>query len=449
MQNEELLIEMEPIKDKSHGIIKVIGVGGGGGNAVRNMYRKGCEGVSYAVCNTDSQALSRTEIPVRIQLGKEGLGVGGDPAKGRAKAEESMKELESLLNDGTQMVFITAGMGGGTGTGAAPVIAQMARERGILTIGVVTIPFAFEKRKRIEKALVGAQELSRQVDALLVINNERLMEIYADGNTTCTEAFEHADDILTVSTRSIAEIITIEGIINRDFCDVKSVMQDGGSAIISIGHGKGEHRILKAVEEALDSPLLTGVDIENAQKMLCIVYTGTKRPVKITEMSEIYDFMDMLNPDLEVFFGLYPDEELDEDVKVSITATGFNSITNMESSKLSADEMTQLLKEHYYGPDKRLSTRKNEPATSVSEPTELTDIQTETTVVSGVVAPAGEDPAGAAPQTAAMTEPEKKREEKNEKNEKTKKTKGRGNWGRYLKEYLVNLVQEDETYSVG
>lgn len=445
MQNEELLIEMEPIKDKSRGIIKVIGVGGGGGNAVRNMYRKGCEGVSYAVCNTDSQALSRTEIPVRIQLGKEGLGVGGDPVKGRAKAEESLKELESLLNDGTQMVFITAGMGGGTGTGAAPVIAQMARERGILTIGVVTIPFAFEKRKRIEKALVGVQQLSSQVDALLVINNERLMEIYADGNTTCTEAFEHADDILTVSTRSIAEVITIEGIINRDFCDVKSVMQDGGSAIISIGHGKGEHRILKAVEEALDSPLLTGVDIENAQKMLCIVYTGTKRPVKITEMSEIYDFMDMLNPDLEVFFGLYPDEELDEDVKVSIIATGFNSITCQDTPKLSTDEMTQLLKEHYYGPDKR-SKRNNEPATSAPEqPTELNDNTSEVAVVSGVVAPAGEEPAGAAPQpAAAIEEPPTEKEEKKE----SKKRKKGKSWITTLQEYLIDIVKEDETYSV-
>lgn len=445
MQNEELLIEMEPIKDKSRGIIKVIGVGGGGGNAVRNMYRKGCEGVSYAVCNTDSQALSRTEIPVRIQLGKEGLGVGGDPVKGRAKAEESLKELESLLNDGTQMVFITAGMGGGTGTGAAPVIAQMARERGILTIGVVTIPFAFEKRKRIEKALVGVQQLSSQVDALLVINNERLMEIYADGNTTCTEAFEHADDILTVSTRSIAEVITIEGIINRDFCDVKSVMQDGGSAIISIGHGKGEHRILKAVEEALDSPLLTGVDIENAQKMLCIVYTGTKRPVKITEMSEIYDFMDMLNPDLEVFFGLYPDEELDEDVKVSIIATGFNSITCQDTPKLSTDEMTQLLKEHYYGPDKR-SKRNNEPATSAPEqPTELNDNTSEVAVVSGVVAPAGEEPAGAAPQPAAAIEAPPT--EKEERKESKKRKKGKS-WITTLQEYLIDIVKEDETYSV-
>lgn len=357
--NEELLIELPPIEDKSQSIIKVIGVGGGGGNAVKNMFRKNCEGVSFAVCNTDSQALSRTEIPVRIQLGTEGLGVGGDPSKGRAKAEESKGQIEKLLNDGTQMVFITAGMGGGTGTGAAPVIAQMARERDILTIGVVTIPFAFEKRKRIEKALRGTMELQKNVDALLVINNERLMEIYSGGNTTCTEAFEHADDILSVSTRSIAEVITIEGIINRDFCDVKSVMHNGGSAIISVGYGSGEHRIFRAVEEALDSPLLTGVDIEHAQKMLCIVYTGSKHPVLIDEFSEIQDFMDNLSPDLDVFLGLYPDPTLDDEVKVSIIATGFNGATDCMAHE-DTEECIERMKEHYYSKRSRIVEKKEE-----------------------------------------------------------------------------------------
>lgn len=348
MNNQELLVEMPQIEDKSHGIIKVIGVGGGGGNAVRNMYRKNSDDITYAVCNTDSQALSRTDIPVRIELGSEGLGVGGDPIKGRMKAEESAEKIETLLNDGTQMVFITAGLGGGTGTGAAPVIAKMARERGILTIGVVTIPFAFEKRKRIEKALGGVIELEKNVDAILVINNERLMDIYSDCTTTCIEAFEHADDILYTSTRSIAEVITVEGIINRDFCDVKAVLQDGGSAIISIGHGEGEHRIFKAVESALDSPLLTGVEIEKAQKMLCIVYTGKKRPVTVYEMSDIQDFMDTLSPDLDVFFGLYPDDSLEEDVKVSIIASGFN---NEPEPFKEADNQDLILKlkEHYYG----------------------------------------------------------------------------------------------------
>lgn len=349
--NQELLVEMAAIEDKSHGIIKVIGVGGGGGNAVKNMYRKNSQDITYAVCNTDSQALSRTDIPVRIELGSEGLGVGGDPVKGRMKAEESADKIETLLNDGTQMVFITAGLGGGTGTGAAPVIAKLARDRGILTIGVVTIPFAFEKRKRIEKALGGVIELEKNVDALLVINNERLMEIYNDCTTTCIEAFEHADDILYTSTCSIAEVITVEGIINRDFCDVKAVLQDGGNAIISIGHGEGEHRIFKAVESALDSPLLTGVDIERAQKMLCIVYTGKKRPVTVFEMSDIQDFMDTLSPDLDVFFGLYPDDSLVEDVKVSIIASGFNSEPE-PLKQADNQELIMKMKEHYYGDSK-------------------------------------------------------------------------------------------------
>lgn len=425
--NEDLLVELTPIEDKSRGIIKVIGVGGGGGNAVKNMFRKNCEGVSFAVCNTDSQALARTEIPTRVQLGSEGLGVGGDPSKGKAKAEESIGQIENLLNDGTQMVFITAGMGGGTGTGAAPVIAQMARERGILTIGVVTIPFAFEKRKRIEKALGGVMELEKSVDALLVINNERLMEIYSDGNTTCTEAFEHADNILSVSTRSIAEVITVEGIINRDFCDVKSVMQNGGSAIISIGYGEGEHRILRAVEEALDSPLLTGVDIEHAQKMLCIVYTGTKRPVKISEMSEIYDFMDTLSSDLDVFFGLYPDDSLDENVKVSIIATGFNTMSDIIGSSNDVQSGIEHMKCHYYGTPRR----------KADEPVPAVETQEATTTTAGEEAAAEADgqpdAVKAQPQQHTVTSSA----------EPNPPHKPGASWAEIVREFLVGLVNDE------
>lgn len=429
--NEDLLIEMTPIEDKSRGIIKVIGVGGGGGNAVRNMYSKDCPGISYAVCNTDSQALSRTEIPVRIQLGSEGLGVGGDPQKGRAKAEESLEQIKQLLSDGTQMVFITAGMGGGTGTGAAPVIAQMARERGILTIGVVTIPFAFEMRKRIEKALAGVIQLQKHVDALLVINNERLMEIYSDGNTTCTEAFEHADDILSVSTRSIAEVITVEGIINRDFCDVKSVMQNGGSAIISIGYGEGEHRILKAVEQALDSPLLTGVDIEHAQKMLCIVYTGNLQPVKISEMSEIQDFMDTLSPDLDVFFGLYPDDSLGNDVKVSIIATGFNREYDEEVIAVDNNERIQAMRAHYYGTRPRIST--SQPGSALYDKTDGIGVmedsthspeQTEDIPSETVQSPGVNDSLPSSVNSHSPEHPQRK-------------------WGSYIKDYLYKIIEED------
>lgn len=422
---------MPPITDKSHDIIKVIGVGGGGGNAVRNMYRKNNLGISYAVCNTDSQALSRTEIPVRVQLGEEGLGVGGDPAKGRKTAEESAAQIETLLNDGTQMVFVTAGLGGGTGTGAAPVIAKMARDRGILTIGVVTIPFAFEKRKRIEKALSGVLELEKQVDALLVINNERLMDIYSDGNTTCIEAFEHADDILRVSTCSIAEVITIEGIINRDFCDVKAVMKDGGNAIISIGRGEDEHRIFKAVEAALDSPLLTGVDIEHAQKMLCIVYTGKKRPVTISEMSDIQDFMDTLSPELDVFFGLYPDDSLDEDVKVSIIATGFNS-EPVASPAIANEDAILRLKEHYYGKKSVASSEKVVPAV-----TQLHVINPEVVGIPDVV----DDASSVAPLPklpSAATPPEKLdiAEHSQEASEDL-------SWATKIKTFLQNILEDD------
>ena len=227
------IIEFDLIKNQASNIIKVIGVGGGGGNAVKNMYSQGIKDVSFAICNTDSQALSRSNVPTKIQLGDTGLGAGGNPEKGRAAAETSIEQIKALFNDTTQMVFITAGMGGGTGTGAAPIIAHIAKEMGILTIGIVTIPFQFEMKPKIVKAIKGVNEMKENVDALLVINNERLREIYADGITTAKEAFCKADDILTTATKSIAEIITIEGTINRDFCDVETIMKDGGSAIMA------------------------------------------------------------------------------------------------------------------------------------------------------------------------------------------------------------------------
>ena len=323
--NDDLLVDMfPPVEDKSANIIKVIGVGGGGSNAVANMYNEHPSGVRFAVCNTDSQALSHCPVPVRVLLGTEGLGVGGVPEKGQEAAEKSVDATQGFFDESTRMVFITAGMGGGTGTGAAPVIARQAREHGILTIGIVTLPFAFERRKRINKALKGLIRLHENVDALLVINNERLLQIYADGTTTAIEAFKCADNILSRATLSIAEIITVEGIINRDFCDVQSTMRDGGSAIISVGHGTGEGRIFRAMHDALNSPLLTGVRIEDAQRILCIVYTGEKTPVCIDEFNDLQDFMEELSPDVEFIFGLYPDPELGDEVKVSIVASGFD-----------------------------------------------------------------------------------------------------------------------------
>ena len=339
-------------KDLSENIIKVIGVGGGGSNAVKNMYRQGVHNVSFAICNTDSQALAKADIPVKIQLGQAGLGVGGKPEKGREAAESSIHEIESLFDNNTRMVFITCGMGGGTGTGAAPVIAHVAREKGLLTVGVVTIPFAFEKRVRIEKALVGVEEMRKNVDALLVINNERLCDIYADGMTTVEQAFSKADDILTVAAKSISEIITTEGIVNRDFCDVQTVMKDGGDAIMSVGRASGEHRIEKAFVEALNSPLLNNMEIERARRLLYIIYTCDESQVSMSELSEINCFMDDLAPNIEVLWGLYRDNSLGEDVKVTLIATDFEKGEKTENSPQKEDKDRQLkdaLYAAYYG----------------------------------------------------------------------------------------------------
>lgn len=253
-------------KDKTENIIKVIGVGGGGGNAVTNMYRQGICNVAFAVCNTDSQALAKCEVPVRVQLGESGLGTGGHPEKGKQEAEEDLSKIEKLFQDETQMVFVTAGMGGGTGTGAGPVIARVAKERGILTVGIVTIPFRFEGKLRIKKALQGVEEMRKNVDALLVINNERLIDLYGGEMMDTVEALAKADEILTISTKSIAEIITVKGIINRDFCDVQTVMKNGGTSLISVGEASGEHRIEKAFMKALESPLLSNMHVEKAEK---------------------------------------------------------------------------------------------------------------------------------------------------------------------------------------
>ena len=356
-------------KDLSQNIIKVIGVGGGGSNAVKNMYKQGVHNVSFAICNTDSQALAKAKIPIKIQLGQAGLGVGGKPEKGREAAESSMAEIESLFDNDTRMVFITCGMGGGTGTGAAPVIAHVARQKGLLTVGVVTIPFAFEKRVRIEKALLGVEEMRKNVDALLVINNERLCDIYADGMTTVEQAFAKADDILTVAAKSISEIITTEGIVNRDFCDVQTVMKDGGDAIMSVGRASGEHRIEKAFVEALNSPLLNNMEIERARRLLYIIYTCDESQVTMAELREINGFMDDLAPNIEVLWGLYRDNTLGEDVKVTLIATDFDKGDATDTTKQEADK-DRLLKDAlvatYYGEnayrrDRRQSEVKKEP----------------------------------------------------------------------------------------
>lgn len=313
----------EPEKEKS--IIKVIGVGGGGGNAVNHMYREGIHDVSFVLCNTDNQALNDSPVPVHLQLGKEGLGAGNKPEKAREAAEESIEDVRKMLSDGTKMAFITAGMGGGTGTGAAPVIARISKELGILTVGIVTIPFRFEGAKKIDQALDGVEEMSKHVDALLVINNERLREIYPE--LSILDAFGKADDTLSIAAKSIAEIITIHGLINLDFNDVKTVLKDGGVAIMSTGYGEGEGRVKRAIEDALNSPLLNDNDIFNSKKiLLSISFCSDKNSnngLMMEEMNDVNDFMAKFGSDFEIKWGLATDPELGEKVKVTILATGF------------------------------------------------------------------------------------------------------------------------------
>ena len=320
----EDIIEFFPVEDKMQGIIKVIGVGGGGCNAVRNMYNDKIGGVTYAVCNTDSQSLSRSPVPVKIMLGESGLGAGANPELGKKEAEANIADIERLLSDGTKMVFVTAGMGGGTGTGAAPVVAGVAKQMGLLTVGVVTIPFFFEKKRKIIKALKGVDELRKNVDALLIVNNERLCDVYADSELSVKDAFLRADNILMDAVKGISELITLpsDGGIKSDFRDVETTMRDGGGAIMAMGRASGEHRVEKAILDALDSPLLYGNDIGRAKRILFNIYASDEHPIFVRELQEIDDFFDLLDPNIEVIWGTATDDSLGEDAKVTILATG-------------------------------------------------------------------------------------------------------------------------------
>ena len=305
-------------------IIKVIGVGGGGGNAVNHMYREGIHDVTFVLCNTDNQALAESPVPVKLQLGRsitQGLGAGNRPERARDAAEESIDDIKEQLNDGTKMVFITAGMGGGTGTGAAPVIARIAKEMDILTVGIVTIPFIFEGEKKIIQALDGVERIAQHVDSLLVINNERLREIYAD--LTFMNAFGKADDTLSIAAKSIAEIITMRGTVNLDFADVKTILKDGGVAIMSTGFGEGENRVTKAIDDALHSPLLNNNDIFNAKKVMLNVSFCPTSELMMEEMNEIHEFMSKFREGVEVIWGVAVDNSLDTKVKITVLATGF------------------------------------------------------------------------------------------------------------------------------
>ncbi len=308
-------------------IIKVIGVGGGGNNAINHMYAQGIKNVSFVVCNTDRQALDHSPVPNRVLIGPnitKGLGAGNKPEMAKLAAEESSEQIDALFNDNTKMVFITAGMGGGTGTGAAPVVARIAKERGLLTIGIVTIPFLFEGEKKILKALDGADEMSKYVDALLVINNERLTEIYRD--LDFINAFGKADDTLSTAARSISELITCNGHINLDFNDVDTTLRNGGAAIISSGYGEGENRVTKAINDALNSPLLKNRDIFGSKKLLFNLYFSREAEHKFVmdEAQELTDFISNLDSGVDVIWGVAFDESLGDKIKITILAAGFD-----------------------------------------------------------------------------------------------------------------------------
>ncbi|MGM9822130.1 MAG: cell division protein FtsZ [Muribaculaceae bacterium] len=310
-------------------IIKAVGVGGGGDNAINHMYEQGIDKVSFVVCNTDRQALNNSPVPNRLLIGPtvtKGLGAGNDPEVARRAAEESADEIAALFDDGTQMVFITAGMGGGTGTGAAPVVARIARERGLLTVGIVTIPFMFEGQKKILKALDGAEEMSKYVDSLLVVNNEQLTEIYPD--LDWINAFGKADDTLSNAARSISELITCSGKINLDFNDVDKTLRDGGAAIISTGYGEGENRVSKAIEDALNSPLLKNRDILGSKHLLFNLYfsRNADTPFLMGEANQLTSFISQIDSDVDVIYGIAFDDTLGDKIKITILASGFELV---------------------------------------------------------------------------------------------------------------------------
>lgn len=305
-------------------IIKVIGVGGGGSNAVNHMFRQGIKDVDFVVCNTDAQALAISPIPIKIQLGEsltQGLGAGNKPDVGKQAAIENLESIERVLSKHTKMVFITAGMGGGTGTGAAPIIAKAAKDMGILTVAIVTIPFRFEGKRRIAQALDGIAEIQQHVDSLLVINNEKIREIY--GDLPVSAAFSKADDVLTVGAKGIAEIITVSGYINVDFADVQTIMTNSGVAIMGSGRASGENRAVRAIEAALASPLLNNNDISGARNILLNITSGTKE-VTMDEISQITEYIHgSAGNELDLIWGNGVDASLEDEVNVTIIATGF------------------------------------------------------------------------------------------------------------------------------
>lgn len=318
MDNSDLLTL--PIQIQEDSLIKVMGVGGGGCNAVNYLYRQGIEGVSFLVCNTDKQALQKSSVPAKLQLGP-GLGAGGKPEVAREYAEQSRETIQEALKDGTKMLFITAGQGGGTGTGASPVVAEVARELGILTIGIVTIPFAFEGQPKIIKAMTGIATLAESVDALLVLNNEKLRSIYP--SLDFITGFAKSDDVVANAARAIAEIITVPGYINTDFQDVYNTLKNGKVAIMNVGRASGEERITKAIADALNSPLIKTSDVQGAKRVLLQLYCSKEHAILMEEFSQVHQFVAEVGEGVEVQWGVSVDDSLGEDVRITIIATGY------------------------------------------------------------------------------------------------------------------------------
>ncbi len=327
-------------------IIKVLGIGGGGNNAVNHMFEKGITDVNFVICNTDHQALLKSQVPIKVQIGEsltEGRGAGSKPEIGRQAAIENLSDVMDALSGNTKMVFITTGMGGGTGTGATPVIAKACKDAGLLTIAVVTIPFKSEGKVRIRQAIDGVTELKDYVDSLLVINNEKLREIY--GNQPVSTAFAKADDILTTAVKGIAEIITVTGYINVDFADVETVMKDSGVAIMGMGKAAGENRAIKAIENALASPLLNTNDITGAKSILINISSGIgEHEITMDELGEITDYMyDAASDEALIIRGLSKDENLNEEISVAVIATGFESNSIFQPYKPKKPSKVELL----------------------------------------------------------------------------------------------------------
>lgn len=345
-------------------IIKVMGVGGGGCNAVNYLYAQGVKDITFLVCNTDKQSLERSSVPAKLQLGP-GLGAGGRPEVAQEYAEQNRERIKEALNDGTKMLFLTAGMGGGTGTGASSVVASVAREMGILTVGIVTLPFTFEGPKKIKKAMIGVAHLAEQVDAILVINNEKLRQIYPDLNML--NAFSKSDDVVANAARAIAEIITVPGYINTDFADVYNTLKNGNVAIMSVGVANGENRITKAIHEALHSPLVNS-DVRGATRLLLQIYTTTDNALIMSEIDQIHTFVSEIGEDVEVQWGASLDETLEDNVRVTIIATGFevSNIPGLDDmvGKKTVEEAIEI---HYAEAKEFTKVVEKEPETVVED----------------------------------------------------------------------------------